>query len=85
MANRFQHMPHSMPETPNTYSANSHFTNHTYQGTQSRRYIIPHLLEHQTQHMNNKAFTKDGCPGQITGSTALLHVSTTILPSVPLI
>ena len=36
MANRFHHFSHSTPETPNTHHRNGHFTNHTYQVTQTR-------------------------------------------------
>ena len=39
MANKFQHMLHSMPETTNTYSKNCHFTSQTYKGNQNRRHI----------------------------------------------
>ena len=38
MANRFQHMSHSMPETTNTCCGNSCFTNCMYHGTQYRRH-----------------------------------------------
>ena len=45
-------------------------------------HITPHQSEGQTQHLNNEAFTAEGHPGQVTGFTALLHVSTTVMSSI---
>ena len=38
MANRFQHMAHSIPETTKTYGRNGNFTNCMYKGTPNRRH-----------------------------------------------
>ena len=70
--NRFQHMLHSMPkklihmvETVISQIA------HTKE-FKKKTHISPHQSDCQAQHVNNKAFTIEGDPGQVTCFIALI-------------
>ena len=84
-ANRSHHFLHSMPETLNTHNGIDHFTQHTYQVTQTTGHAHHIKPFRMTKLHMNKAFTKKNCPGQNACFMALFHVSTTIIPYITLI
>ena len=75
-------MTHSMPDT---YGGNVFFlqTAHTKDLRIEDIHITTHPSGHSIQLVNNKAFIIEGHPGQVTGFTTLLHLSTLIMSSIP--
>ena len=63
MANSAHHFLHSMPETHNTHNGNGHFTNDSYQTTQTRRHAhntVPFRMKNTSHEQKN--FYHGGSP-----------------------